>query len=188
MRMCFSARIYLLLVVGCLLDFSVRAAIRMFNYQFRGQAKRHLRRRETPIFGIKGVGDPVTSGCSEIDNRVFENGAICGTPLSLPCFDYGRCSLDPDEPGPKIYVYDDECSLKDSGDMDIVSEVKDWHNISPIFRNAARELGVLAETYESACMFIDVNTKAKQAPCATSSPLWNEGANHLMIDLTDGSR
>lgn len=59
---------------------------------------------------------------------------------------------------------------------------------SPIWRDAANEMGVLAETYESACMFIHVNNRVDREPCAVDTPLWNYGANHFMIDLTDSGR
>ena len=65
-----------------------------------------------------------------------------------------------------------------------------------VFRNAAQEAGLLAESYESACVFIHVNaagripngTKRSWKDCPVRSPLWNDGANHVMIDFGDMGR
>lgn len=34
---------------------------------------------------------------------------------------------------------------------------------------------------------VQVN-RIRETPCATLAPLWNEGANHIMIDMTDWNR
>lgn len=63
-------------------------------------------------------------------------------------------------------------------------EKEDSHYIGWVFRNAAREAGVLADSYESACVIMHVN-RVKGEPCATRSPLWNNGVNHIMVDFGD---
>eukprot|EP00903_Cladosiphon_okamuranus_P018061 g16622.t1 len=98
----------------------------------------------------------------------------CGSPLSLPCFDFTRCRN-----GITVYVYDQECSLADSNHIES-------HGFDTIIRRAAKEARVLADTYESACFFI--NADGKDPQCATTAPLWNEGRNHVMFDIFDQSR
>ncbi|CAN0349546.1 unnamed protein product, partial [Laminaria digitata] len=39
-----------------------------------------------------------------------------------------------------------------------------------------------------ACIFVHVNKLIDRPPCASTSPLWNGGANHVMVDLTDRTR
>lgn len=152
----------------------------------RARAKRALE-DGAPGLDIGGVGDVLTNSCSDIDMRIFDNAKRCGIPLSMPCFDYSRCHLDEDG-GPKIYVYDYDCSLDPSDKLEISSKVENNRNPSPVFRYVAREMGVLADTYGSACLFIHVNNRVDENPCASSASLWNHGANHLMIDYTDTSR
>lgn len=82
--------------------------------------------------------------------------------------------------GAWLYVCGAQCSLADSSAIP-------FHGQQSIWREAAREAGVLAERYESACLFIMVDHK-RQAPCATNAPLWNNGVNHIMIDFNDYSR
>lgn len=67
-------------------------------------------------------------------------------------------------------------------------EVLDGRHLSSFWRVAARDAGLLAETYESSCAFIHVNNRVDQEPCAAETPLWRNGANHLMVDLTDSTR
>ena len=96
--------------------------------------------------------------------------------------------LPPDGPGPTIYVHDAECSLANSSDLPIVEEnLHGNHHVSPAWRLAAKEAGVLAETYESACVFIHVSIQTPW-PCPSKTPLWNNGMNHLMVDFGDISR
>ncbi|CAN0259316.1 unnamed protein product, partial [Ascophyllum nodosum] len=100
-----------------------------------------------------------------------------------------RCLPPPDGQGPTIYVHDGDCSLADSSDLTSVAtnsrRVQDHPGTA--WREAAKEAGVLAETYESACAFIQVNPKSNH-PCPVDTPLWNDGANHLMVDFGDISR
>lgn len=152
----------------------------------RGQAKRGLE-DGAAVLDVMGVGDVVTNRCSDLDMSIFDKGTTCGAPLSMPCFDYSRCQLDAESDNSTIYVYDSDCSLDPTHMLEISSTTR-GHNPSPILRYVAREMGVLADTYESACLFVDVNDKAGRRPCGPSSPLWNDGANHLMIDTTDSSR
>lgn len=124
-----------------------------------------------------------------IDVSVFEKGKECGSPLSSPCFDYSRCRLPPEGPGPTIYVYDFNCTLLDSDQQPTTRKNQDDHHISSYWRKAARKAGVLAETYESACIFLHANdARDPQEPCATKAPLWNDGVNHVMVDFTDNTR
>lgn len=136
----------------------------------------------------QGVGNPIPNRCSEMDLSLFDMGKICGSPLSSPCFDHRRCEAALEGNGPSIYVYDYDCTLTDSYSLPMATEVENGRMLSPVFRNAAHNAGVLAKTYASACVFIHVNNRVDQEPCATTSPLWNNGANHLMIDLTDSTR
>lgn len=119
-------------------------------------------------------------------------GNTCGSPLGAPCFDYSRCTpVSEGGTGSSIYVYDDECSLKDSSLLTMSIEMENARMLSPFFRKAANELGVLAESYATACMFIhvnNVNVLHNQTPCAVNTPLWSNGTNHLMVDFSDNSR
>lgn len=74
------------------------------------------------------------------------------------------------------------------GQLFVTHERDDSRHQSSYWREAARDAGLLAETYESACLFIHVNNHAHNEPCATSAPLWNDGANHIMMEFTDWSR
>lgn len=131
------------------------------------------------------VGGDYPSRCSEVDMAALAKGMGCGAPLSAPCFDRGRCRPKVDGgPGPSVYVYDEDCSLENSSSLPPSHESM---QLSPTWREAAREVGILSETYESACFFVHVN-KGVDAPCPTRSPLWNGGANHVMVDLTDLTR
>lgn len=143
-----------------------------------------------PSLSNSGIGNPVRNSCSEIDLSIVEPGRVCGSPLGQPCFDFSRCRpVSQGGLGPTIYVYDHDCTLKDSSELEFAREVDDGHFLSPIWRDAARDVGVLAEKYETACAFIEVNMRrAKDPPCATRSPLWNNGVNHLIMDFTDTSR
>lgn len=44
--------------------------------------------------------------------------------------------------------------------------------------------GMLANTYEEACLFIHVNTHNHDEPCATRAPMWNGGVNNIMMEFT----
>ena len=57
-----------------------------------------------------------------------------------------------------------------------------------VMGKAVSEAGLLAETYDSACIFIHVNNGYASMPCATESRLWNDGVNHLMVDFPDITR
>lgn len=63
-------------------------------------------------------------------------------------------------------------------------EKEDSHYIGWVFRNAAREAGVLADSYETACVFMHVNMVNEES-CVTRAPLWNNGVNHVMVDFSD---
>eukprot|EP00903_Cladosiphon_okamuranus_P016254 g14992.t1 len=67
-------------------------------------------------------------------------------------------------------------------------EQEDSHYIGWVFREAAREAGILAESYESACMIMHVSSQEHQRECALRSPLWNNGTNHVMVDFGDKGR
>lgn len=78
----------------------------------------------TPTIGESSsqqqVGEPEANRCSDIDMSLLEKGFVCGSPLSSPCFDYGRCQLPPQ--GPTMYIYDNNCTLADSDKLDMSFE------------------------------------------------------------------
>ena len=121
------------------------------------------------------------SRCSVIDFAKISTSMVCGAPLSSPCFDRDRCRTR----APLVYVYDDTCSLAPSSALPPSNESL---MLSHSWREAARNAGVLAEHYDEACLFISINKLIYRPPCATSSPLWNAGSNHVMVDLTDRTR
>lgn len=141
-----------------------------------------------PSVNNNAFGERVPSGCPWLDMSHFEKGRKCGLPLSLPCFDYKRCQQNSSTPALKVYVYDSDCTLSRSSDMPSLYAPEE--SVECALRHAARESELLAETYESACLFIHVRRKAWADCnlCATSAPLWNDGANHPMVDFTDQSR
>lgn len=142
---------------------------------------------------VEGGGDNNTHteggdyplGCSGVYMERLAQGMACGSPLSAPCFDRSRCRPPPHGPGPSVYVYDSECSLQNSTSLPPSNESL---QLSHTWREVAREAGILSETYEDACVFVHVNKRLDRDPCATESPLWNGGVNHLMVDLTDFTR
>lgn len=143
----------------------------------------------SPSFKEYTFGEAGPSGCPELDLSHFKRGRECGLPLSIPCFDYKRCHPKSEEGGGfKVYVYDEHCSLDASKDMPSLYTPTAAPDCA--VRHVARELGLLAETYESACLFIHVRNHAWGVKnlCATSAPSWNNGANHLMVDFTDQTR
>lgn len=129
---------------------------------------------------LLGTTTPSGAGgrCSSVNFAALSRSMVCGAPFSSPCFNRDRCR----DNGPLIYVYDATCSLAPSSALPPSNESL---MLSHSWREAARKAGVLAERYEDACLFISIN---KNTPCATSSPLWNGGANHVMVDLTDRAR
>lgn len=141
-----------------------------------------------PAFDMQDVGNPFINRCSELDVGLFDEGKACGSPLSMPCFDHSRCQLGRDGTPPKVYIYDNNCSLTPSYEMEMTDTVEDVNLLNPVLRGAANELGILAETYESACIFIDINVFVNHYSCAPSAPLWNNGMNHFIIDFSDWTR
>eukprot|EP00903_Cladosiphon_okamuranus_P012958 g12097.t1 len=132
------------------------------------------------------VPDEWVQRCSNLDASSFAHGAACGSPLAEPCFERGQCETgDGGATLPKIYVYDQTCSLADSRKMPIIDHSTDdnKHQDSH-WREAAWKAGVLAETYDEACLFIHVNTHNHKEPCATRAPRWNGGVNHIMMEFT----
>lgn len=126
--------------------------------------------------------------CSDNDLSLVAKGRGCGSPLSQPCFDFEQCKR-----SRGIYVYDYNCSLTDTKALLAADEEqrvggkRDPHYIDWVFRNAAQEAGVLAATYESACLFMHV-TRGEKEPCAVNTPLWKSGMNHVMVDFGDNGR
>ncbi|CAN0370913.1 unnamed protein product [Pylaiella littoralis] len=129
---------------------------------------------------------------------VFSNGITCGSPLSEPCFDFGRC-----ESSSGIYVHAANCSLwdtsallafdetveADGGTLKRRSKFEYDDYIASLLRDEAKKAGSLAQTYESACMFVHaISANQGYTPCAVEKPLWNDGANHVLIDLSDKGR
>ncbi|CAM9951998.1 unnamed protein product, partial [Ectocarpus fasciculatus] len=131
------------------------------------------------------------SRCSTIDMAAVAPSMACGAPLAEPCFDHSRCRRrrrphDTAPPSqPSIYVFDATCSLADSSALPPSNESL---MLSHTWREAARDAGVLSETYEDACLFLHVNKRLDHMPCPAEKPLWNGGKNHVMVDLTDRTR
>lgn len=140
---------------------------------------------------FRGPGSHETNRCSDLDMALFDKGKVCGSPLSHPCFDYSRCDSGPGGNGSGMYVYDSTCTLADSDQLSFdgrLNGVKlDHHEAGWVWRSALRDTGLLAETYESACLFIHVSTKGSK-PCPPTAPLWNGGVNHVMVDFSDENR
>ncbi len=90
-------------------------------------------------------------------------------------------------PPPKPSALADSSALLTADGRGVGDEEDDEHFIGWVFRNAAREAGVLAPTYESACVFMHV-TRGEKDRCAVHAPLWNDGANHVMVDFGDTGR
>ena len=142
-------------------------------------------------------GDPPSNSCADLELSSFDKGKSCGFPLAYPCFDHFRCLSPPQGPGPRFYIYDQKCSLANSSELPKAGEIPGGapgskrlnHQIAWYWRQAAMEAGVLAEAYESACLFVHVKTgHDTNQPCAVHSPLWNGGANHIMVDISDKGR
>lgn len=81
----------------------------------------------------------------------------------------------------------DSSELLTADGRGVGDEEDDGHFIGWVFRNAAREAGVLAPTYESACIIMYVS-RGNSERCAVDSHLWNNGANHVMVDFGDTGR
>ncbi|CAN0320203.1 unnamed protein product, partial [Pylaiella littoralis] len=130
----------------------------------------------------------VGSTCHDVKMSVFAKGVDCGAPLSEPCFDFERCP----NGSAGIYVYDGNCSLADSSALLEPQEKTQtrWErkcdDLDIILRNEAENVGLLAQTYESACLFVAATTRFTS--CAVGQPLWNGGSNHLLVDLSDRGR
>ncbi|CAM9719158.1 unnamed protein product, partial [Ectocarpus fasciculatus] len=138
-----------------------------------------------------GVGRPETNRCSDLDQAIFSTGMQCGPPLSPPCFQFNSAECSGDA---GIYVFDSECSLRETSELRAPDEGREvsrarmnHHYIEWVLRNEAEQMGMLAETYESACMFVHVSPGSNK-PCAVDQPRWNGGANHLLVDMADKGR
>lgn len=135
---------------------------------------------------LSSVGRPQTNSCRDVDMSLFAKGQACGPPLSQPCFDFERCASN------SVYVYDSECSLLDSSTLlaqdggQVDPHRMNHHYIEWVLRDEARKAGLLAATYESACMYVHVGFG--QEACAVHAPRWNNGSNHLMVDMSDDGR
>ncbi|CAM9146099.1 unnamed protein product [Scytosiphon promiscuus] len=145
--------------------------------------------------GSHSITPERTQLCSKGNLASFDKGRACGAPLGAPCFDQSLCRRgNVGEGSPKVYVYDNECTLAASSQVRTTNRTNDRANHQyhdhqhEYWREAARKLGLLAETYEEACLFIHVETSSAPVPCATNAPLWNEGANHLIMQFSDLSR
>ncbi|CBJ32606.1 Glycosyltransferase, family GT47 [Ectocarpus siliculosus] len=153
-----------------------------------GDNKEDVRPVDT-AFAPRWKGMPTRgSRCSSIDMAAVAPSMACGAPLAEPCFDRSRCR--PHAPGgspskPSIYVFDVTCSLADSSALPPSNESL---VLSHTWREAARDAGVLSETYWDACLFLHVNKRLDHVPCPAEKPLWNGGKNHVMVDLTDRAR
>ncbi len=81
-------------------------------------------------------------------------------------------------------------ALSDSSALltrNVTAAGEESNHLGWVFRNAALEAGVLAPTYESACIILHVSTNGEEG-CAFKSPLWNNGSNHVMVDFFDKGR
>ena len=139
---------------------------------------------------LPGPGSHQTNRCSDLNMNLFDKGKMCGSPLSHPCFDYSRCDLGPGGNGINMYVHDGECSLRNSSELSFDGKLngeKLDHQEGWVWRSALRDAGLLAETYESACLFIHVSLRSRK-PCPPTTPLWNGGVNHVMVDFSDLNR
>lgn len=148
---------------------------------------------DVPEKGAAGMDHSTTNRCFDVDMSLFGKGVECGAPLSEPCFDFARC---PDGYS-GIYVYDASCSLANSSALLGSQEMEqdqwtlkfDHANIGGTLRNEANDAGLLAHTYESACLFVSATSSAPGlTSCAVEQPYWNGGSNHLMVDLSDKGR
>ena len=76
------------------------------------------------LTSILNVPREVANRCSSFDLAQFTTARDCGSPLSLPCFDIGRC-----RGGSSIYVYDpevtDSCSQPSIGSSWILLDTMD---------------------------------------------------------------
>ncbi|CBJ48874.1 Glycosyltransferase, family GT47 [Ectocarpus siliculosus] len=93
-----------------------------------------------------------------------------------------------------IYVFDSECSLLETSKLRAQDEGKKvsstrmhHHYVEWVLRNEAEQMGMLAETYESACILVHVSPGSTK-PCAVDQPRWSGGANHLLVDMSDNGR
>lgn len=116
-----------------------------------------------------------------------------GSPLAshvdglAECVDVVSCFLLGTSPAPSALSDSSEMLAADGTGLG--DEKDDPHYIGWVFRNAAREAGVLAASYESACMIMHVSRGGRGASdCALRSPLWNDGVNHVMVDFGDEGR
>ncbi|CAM9868803.1 unnamed protein product [Ectocarpus sp. 12 AP-2014] len=137
------------------------------------------------------VGQRETNRCSDLDQSVFSTGMQCGPPLSPPCFQFNSTEC---LGNAGIYVFDSECSLLETSELRVPDEGQkvswawmDHHYVEWVLRNEAEQLGMLAETYESACILVHVSPGSTK-PCAVDQPRWNGGANHLLVDMSDKGR
>jgi len=151
-----------------------------------------LRQPRAIISDAAGVGKPEPNSCLDMDMSVFARGFSCGSPMSKPCFDFEACSL---QDSPSIYVYDSACSLQDSSSLlarDVASEPEgarmNHYYLEWIMRKEIQEAGLLAESYESACLYVHVGEGRRRNPCPVDAPLWEEGMGHVMIDMSDDGR
>ncbi len=136
-----------------------------------------------------GVGKPEPNSCLDMDMSGFARGFSCGSPMSKPCFDFDRCGQTP-----SVYVYDSGCSLLDSSILLARDEADEPEGtrmnhqyLEWIMRTEIQEAGLLAESYESACLFVHVG-EGRRRSCAVDAPLWGEGMAHVMIDMSDDGR
>lgn len=135
-------------------------------------------------------GNKTTNACGDLDARDFDEGRPCGSPFSSPCFNYSRCEFHENGAGPKVYIYDQECSLRPSSELPMMEESGGWGEVDPIYRKTAQEMGILADSHESACLLIHVRRTGHKHSnlCAPDSPSWNGGVNHVMVDFSDDTR
>lgn len=131
----------------------------------------------------------INSTCSDVDMSSFGKGMECGVPLSEPCFDFERCR---NGSSAGIYVYDGICTLANSSillasqETDLDRWTQESDNLDSVLRSEVEGAGLLAQTYESACLFVAATSR--YTPCAVEQPLWNDGTNHVMVSLGDVGR
>lgn len=90
---------------------------------------------------------------------------------------------------PSALLDSSELLAADGSGTAVGDEKDDPHYIGWVFRNAAREAGVLADSYESACVIMHVSRAGRGShDCALRSPLWNDGVNHVVVNFGDTGR
>eukprot|EP00904_Undaria_pinnatifida_P002679 jgi/Undpi1/12411/HiC_scaffold_5.g02083.m1 len=120
----------------------------------------------------------------------------CSNILESTCFDRGRCrgggGTGRGGGSFSVYVHDETCSRRSSseGGVEVGILGKDvpsiWSRAAEAFRRAAESRGMLVETPEKACVVVYVvPTKGE---CVSKTSTWENGQNHLLVNMNDQTR